>query len=127
MLLRRLWPSGHATNRNLVRINVLVPIGATGAVGTHVGKGGTVTRTNTGLYTFTPAGVQGSVGAILKADCQVISSNKTVAFCLTRTLATGVCTFATCDAAAADTPSDPDSGAFLAFEIVIRNSSADRS
>ncbi len=115
------------SNRNVARYNVRVPIGATGAVGTRIGKGIVLTRTDVGLYTATIQGLRGGVGAILGAHVHVISATRTLAYIATAVASTGVVTFATAAASAPNTVADPADGAHIVIEIVVRNSSSDRS
>lgn len=127
MLLRRLWPAGHATNRHLVKFNVRVPIGSTGAVGTAIGKGLTIARTGVGAYSITPVGVQGSL-VILGADVKVIGPGTgQVATINALPTTAGVITFVTATLAAPTVAADPDSGQAILVEVTARNSSSDRS
>lgn len=115
------------SNRNIVRLHVRVPIGSSGAPGTHVGRGIVVTRTGTGAYTATIQHTRGGVGAILGASVQVVSATRQHATIASAVASTGVVTFVTVAATAMNTAADPGSGDHLLVAIQYRNSSSDRS
>lgn len=127
-IIKRLWPGPKAYQPSLVQVNVSVPIGASGAPGTHVGKGCTVTRTATGRYTLT-FDTSSGVGAILYCNAKVVL-DAAAGFGInirTVTASTGIATAQTETLAAPGTAADPTSGATLIIFAVMRNSSADFS
>lgn len=127
MLLRRLYPPGPEGGRHIVKYYVRVPIGASGAAGTHVGKGITVAKSATGRYTATVAGVSGSVGAILYASCSIVSTTPQDSTVRAIDDTTGVVTFSTHAQSAPGTEAEPEQGAILLVCIAVRNSSSDAS
>lgn len=101
-----------------------VAIGATGAVGAQIGKGFTVTRTDTGDYTIqlTSQGAAATVPAILYADVSLAVNSDTNFTPRVRVAPTTGAVTVTCFAdAALGTPADPPSGASLMFFAVVKN------
>ena len=127
MLLRRLYPAGPEGGRHIVKFYGKVAIGASGAVGTQFGKGFSVAKAATGRYTVTLAGVQGSVGKILYTNARVVSTTRQIAYTRAENDTTGVVTFSTATAAAADTEADPAEGDVLEFTIAVRAKSSEQS
>jgi len=111
-----------------------VAIGATGAVGAQTGKGFSVTRTGTGLYTITidtssVGGVNTTRGvpAILHAQLDIApaAANATqYATVLTFAPTTGTLTVQTSTEATPNTAADPPSGSFLQVFLVVQNTIA---
>jgi hypothetical protein len=97
--------------------NVL--IGASGAVSTRTGRGFTITRTGTGLYTVTIDGV----GAlpIVFANAVVVHATAHVAVINTITPSARTFTLTTATAAAPGTAADPPNGAVLQVHAVLNN------
>jgi hypothetical protein len=110
-IVRRLYPAAKTFQPYLVDVVGNVAIGATGAVGAATGRGFTVTRTGTGLYTVTlDANV--SVPAIIHCDAMIVNSSGAACFdAYVLTLNAG-----------AKTAADPPNGSFLTFRIVVQNS-----
>lgn len=129
MLIRRLAPPGYHATRHIVQYDVRVPIGASGAAGTHQGRGVTVAKTGTGVYTATLVGGTTGVGAILYAHCEILSDTPQVATLKSAVAATGIVTFEchtlTDTTSAANT--EPGNGDELLVRITVRNSPADSS
>lgn len=125
-ILRRLYPAAKTLQPYLVMVAGKVAIGASGAVGTASGKGFTVTRTGTGLYTVTlDANV--SVPDILHASADVVfatGGNTQTAKILTLDAANKKITLQTNDAGTVDVAADPPSGAILVFKIIVQNAQA---
>lgn len=114
-----------APQPGVVVISGRVAIGATGAVGAATGRGFTVTRTGTGLYTIT-LDSSGGVPAILAAFVDVIfatGSNTQTACVLTANAASKLVTLQTNDAGTVDAAADPPSGSFLQFVLFVQNTS----
>lgn len=126
--LRRLFqgPAGpRVCQPHLVFIPGKVAIGASGAVGTAVGKGFTVARTAAGLYSIT-LDCHGAIPAILYAIADVVfatAGNTQTAKVLTHP-ATGIITLQCNDAGTVDVAADPPSGSILQFMIVAQNSAS---
>jgi hypothetical protein len=128
MLLQRLSPLGFGATRHLVHFYARAPIGASGAVTTAsiAGRGLTIAKSATGTYTATIKNQTG-VGAILYADCKVLSATKQHAACTGAVASTGIVTFVTSLASALNTAADPGNGDELLIHIVVRNSPSDAS
>jgi hypothetical protein len=110
----------------LVVVSGRVAIGATGAVGAQTGKGFSVARTGTGLYTVT-LDSSGGVPNILFANAVVgfaTGSNTQDVKVLTVVPASKLFTLQTSDAATVDTAADPPSGSFLQVLCVVQNTSS---
>jgi hypothetical protein len=124
-IVSHLYPSQN-TQPRLVEIFGNVAIGGSGAVGTIKGKGFTVARTGTGLYTITVTAQGNKVPDILNAWVDVIFATGTAtltAKILTLAPSTGTVTIQTATAAAPNTAADPTSGAILQINLCVQNSS----
>lgn len=110
----------------LVGIYGKVAIGGSGAVGAISGKGFTIARTATGLYTITITAQANKVPDILNAWVDVIFATGSAtlgAKVLTLVPSTGKVTIQTATAAAPNTAADPTSGAILQLALIVQNSS----
>lgn len=114
------------TQPKLVQINGRVAIGSTGAVGTILGKGFSVTRTGAGLYTITITSQANKVPAILHAAVDVMfatAGNTQTAKILTIDETLSKITIQCNDAGTVDVAADPPSGSYILFSCVVQNSS----
>lgn len=123
----KLFAAPLASNPKTVDIVGKCAIGATGAVGTHTGKGVTVTRTNTGLYTLTFA--TGAIPACLNAEVHVVDNTDNTHYRVkVKTQGTTTVTIAVLvdGDASADDVADPPNGSYLSWRICVLNTSATR-
>ena len=129
MLIRRLAPPGFHATRHIVTYHVRVPIGASGAAGTHQGRGLVVAKSDTGVYTATLQGGTTGVGAILYAACQIVSDTPQVATVKSAVASTGIVTFEchTLGDDGSDDNTEPGNGDHLMVTVIVRNSPADSS
>lgn len=125
-ILRHLYPAAKLLQPYIVQVVGKVAIGSSGAVGTASGKGFTVTRTGTGLYTIT-LDAQTSVPDILYAHVDVVfatGSNTQTCRILTLDAANKKVTVQCNDAGTVNVAADPPSGSILTFNIVVQNAQA---
>ena len=119
-IVKHLFKDQKATSPFLVFIAGAVSLGAAGAISATYGKGFTIAKTGTGIYTVT-LDARGGVPAILGADANVIgASAPALAYITAATPATGVIEISTALASTPGTIANVASG-MLSFSVVVQN------
>lgn len=116
----------HTQSRHLtpgtVHVVASSVLGASGAVGTVLGKNVAVAKTGTGLYTFTVTNGGGIIG-VFSASANVTGTDQLNARVSDIALSTGVFTVAITDTDLGGA-TDPGSGETLSIHLVLQNSPA---
>jgi hypothetical protein len=119
-LYRNLNKDLKTTSPFLVAVVGKATIGASGAVTSQIGKGATVARTGTGVYTVT-IDARGGVPDIVYASIRSMGATAYVAAIGAPNVATGVVTFTISAAATPGTAVDPATGTQIGYLILVQN------